>query len=117
MRRITRRTALGGAAALVLGGSGTLPAAAAPGLANSGFEQGLDGWKVLGDARSAKIESGGRTGDRLTHWAAADYRVTTRQTVELPSRGWWTVSVWAKSGGALNASTLAVKGCGPTARP
>ncbi len=113
MREITRRTALGGAAALVLGTAGTLPAAAGNSLTNPGFEQGLDGWQVLGNA--AKLESGGRTGDRLTHWAAADYRVTTRQTVELPGRGWWTVSVWAKSGGALNASKLSVKGCGATA--
>lgn len=115
MREISRRTALGGAAAVVLGGAGALPAAAASTLTNPGFDQGLSGWKVLGYAGAAKIESGGRTGDRLTHWSDTDYRVTTRQTVELPGRGWWTVSVWAKSGGALNASTLSVRGCGRTA--
>ncbi|WP_327640987.1 arabinogalactan endo-1,4-beta-galactosidase [Kribbella sp. NBC_00482] len=64
MREITRRTALGGAAVVALGGAGALPARAA----------------------------------------------TVRQTVVLPGRGWWTVSVWAKSGGALNAGTLSVRG-------
>jgi hypothetical protein len=36
-------------------------------------------------------------------------QLRTRQTVVLPDRGWWTVSVWAKSGGALNAGTLSVR--------
>ncbi|WP_020387146.1 glycosyl hydrolase 53 family protein [Kribbella catacumbae] len=90
------------------------PAEAAPSaLTNGGFEQGLGGWTVSGTAGAAKIETGGRNGNRLTHWAAESYQVTTRQTVELPGRGWWTVSAWGISGGALNASKLSVTGCGP----
>ncbi|GAB3839056.1 glycoside hydrolase family 53 protein [Kribbella italica] len=84
-------------------------------VANGGFEQGLRGWSVSGPAGTAKIETAGRTGNRLTHWSGKRYRVTTRQTVKLPDRGWWTVSSWGISGGALNSSTLSVSGCGATA--
>ncbi len=120
MRQLVRSTTLlclASSLALLLAATSSLPAlglAVAGDPSNPGFEQGLDGWKVTGDAGAAKIESGGRTGDRLTHWSAADYRVTTRQSVELPSSGWWTVSAWAKSGGSLNGSTLSVTGCGRT---
>jgi arabinogalactan endo-1,4-beta-galactosidase len=86
--------------------------ARSPGLANGGFEQGLTGWTVRGTAGAAKLETGGRTGNRLTHWAAGTYQVATQQAVVLPGRGWWTVSVWGVSGGALNASKLSVTGCG-----
>ncbi len=81
---------------------------------NAGFEQGLVGWTIAGTPGAAKIEAGGRTGSRLTHWAAGAYRATTRQVVKLPGRGWWTVSVWGKAGGSLDASALSVSGCGPT---
>ncbi|WP_328325776.1 arabinogalactan endo-1,4-beta-galactosidase [Kribbella sp. NBC_00382] len=86
-----------------------------PDITNAGFEHGLSGWTVSGTSAAAKIESGGRTGERLTHWSATPYRVTTRQTIVVPTAGWWTASIWLKSGGALNATSLTLTGCGRTA--
>lgn len=62
MREITRRTALGGAAALVLGSAGILPAQAAAGLTNPGFEEGLDGWQVTGSGARSRAAAGLVTG-------------------------------------------------------
>ena len=96
-------------------GASALPAPA--GLVNGGFESGLDGWTVTtrsGPAGAAKIEAPGHGGSasRLTHWSATAFDVTTRQTVRQLTNGWWTVSAWVMSGGALDASTLALTGCG-----
>lgn len=81
--------------------------------ANPGFESGLDGWTVVGTAGAAKVETGGHNGgSRLTHWSAADYEVSTRQIMTGLVDGWWTVGAWVKSGGALDATTLGLTGCG-----
>ena len=76
------------------------PAGAAPGgrsvvePANAGFGDGLAGWTVTGDASAATTESGGRTGDRLTHWSDTPYEVTTSQRLGRLGTGWWTASAW-----------------------
>lgn len=82
-----------------------------PEIGNAGFEENLDGWRVTGDTGAAKIEAQGRTGNRLTHWSDQDYDVRTSQTLRGVPRGWLTVSAWVKSGGALDASSLALAGC------
>lgn len=101
-----------GSSVLVLAlGLGVLPAEAAvrqP--TNVGFEQGLTGWTTSSPA--AKVEAGGRTGQRLTHWAASAYDVSTRQSFAVNGLGWWTAAVWVKSGGSLAASRIALSGCG-----
>lgn len=106
-----------------LAASGALAAptatAAAPSpaaLVNPGFEQGLDGWTVTsatGATTAAKVSTPGRGGStgRLTHWAGAGYQVRTAQQVSGLSTGWWTVSAWVKSGGALDATTLGLLDC------
>src|SRR5665647_473023 len=112
------------AAALALA-TGTVPAGAVPAggqgpdhatVTNAGFEQGLRGWRVTGDVAAAKVEADGRTGSRLTNWSADDYAVRSTQTVAGLRPGWWTVSAWVKSGGAFDASGLALVGCGTDAR-
>ena len=111
-----RAPAVGAVSALAL--AGVLPAAAAAPtaapapVAGAGFEQGLAGWTVTGDAGAARAEPGGRSGNRLTHWSGGDYAVTTAQRVTGLAEGWWTVSGWVKSGGALDATTLGLTGCG-----
>lgn len=105
------------ATALAATGLMTAPAtAASPGLVNGGFESGLDGWTVTstsGAQAAAKVETPGRdaSAGRLTHWAAADYDVTTQQQVGGLTTGWWTASAWVKSGGALDATTLGLLDC------
>lgn len=83
-----------GSSVLVLAlGLGVLPAEAAvrqP--TNVGFEQGLTGW--TSSSTAAKVEAGGRTGQRLTHWASATYDVSTRQSFAVNGLGWWTAAVW-----------------------
>jgi arabinogalactan endo-1,4-beta-galactosidase len=84
---------------------------------NGGFEAGLTGWTVTsetGTPTAAKTETPGHDGSatRLTHWAATAYQVMTRQTVTHLTEGWWTVSAWVKSGGALDATTLGLTRCG-----
>jgi len=108
-----RALALGACGALLLAG---LPVAAAATVdatpVNPGFESGLDGWTVTGTASAATVETGGHSGSsRLAHWSATDYEVSTRQTVTGLIDGWWTVSAWVKSGGALDATTLGLTGC------
>jgi len=104
------------AAALALVGMPTASGtggAAPPALVNPGFEAGLDGWTVTGTDGAAKVESDGHSGSsRLTHWSATDYTVRTTQTLTGLKPGWPTVSAWVKSGGALDASTLGLTGCG-----
>ncbi|HEY5518588.1 MAG TPA: arabinogalactan endo-1,4-beta-galactosidase, partial [Cellulomonas sp.] len=123
-RRARTTAALLTTAALTVAGSlaGTIPAGAtAPGspgtLVNGGFEAGLTGWTVTsatGTPTAAKTETPGHDGSatRLTHWADTAYQVTTRQTVTHLTEGWWTVSAWVKSGGALDATTLGLTRCG-----
>ncbi|WP_066585771.1 glycosyl hydrolase 53 family protein [Cellulomonas timonensis] len=113
----------------VLALAAATPAAATPGsgpqardkapqqvgaLVNGGFEAGLTGWKVTGATGAAKVEGPGHDGSaqRLAHWSASAYDVRTRQTVKRLAPGWWTVSAWVKSGGALDATTLGLTGCG-----
>jgi arabinogalactan endo-1,4-beta-galactosidase len=88
--------------------------ATSPSVVNGDFSDGLDGWTVSGDVSAVTVETGGvdGTGHRLNHWAAADYSVSTTQRVDGLSRGWWTVAVWIKAGGALDATTLSLTGCG-----
>ena len=108
--------AVAAAAALALVGMPTASGtggAAPPALVNPGFEAGLDGWTVTGTSTAAKVESDGHSGSsRLTHWSASDYSVSTTQTLTGLKPGWLTVSAWVKSGGALDASTLGLTGCG-----
>ena len=112
-------TALGatglGLAAPASAGTGAAPTEPAdpPALVNPGFEAGLDGWTVTGTAGAAKTESAAHRGElRLTHGAAADYEVRTTEPLTDVPEGWLTVSAWVMSGGALDASTLALTGCG-----
>ncbi|BDZ41428.1 hypothetical protein GCM10025865_07270 [Paraoerskovia sediminicola] len=115
-RRIT--IAAGALAALAVALPGA--ALAAPGdgeLVNPGFEDGLSGWTVsstTGDDAAAKVEGDGHeaSSGRLTHWADEDYAVTTSQSLDGLATGWWTASAWVKSGGALDATRLALTGCG-----
>ncbi|WP_208004325.1 glycoside hydrolase family 53 protein [Labedella populi] len=122
--RRVRRTTLALAAASLVAIAPIAPIAASPAsaasaasaaegsLANAGFEDGLDGWSAAG-AGAAKIESGGTSGARLTHWLAADgTAATTTQTVTGLADGWWTFSVDAVSGGGLASSALTTTGCG-----
>jgi arabinogalactan endo-1,4-beta-galactosidase len=100
-----------------LAGTSAATAATPVGLVNGGFESGLTGWTVTattGTPGAATIQSPGHDGSasRLTHWAASPYQVTTRQAVSHLTTGWWTVSAWVKSGGALDATTLGLTGCG-----
>lgn len=108
-------------AALAASGAAAAPAATAvapapAALVNPGFEQGLDGWTVTsatGAGTAARVSAPGRSGSagRLTHWADAAYQVRTTQRVTGLSTGWWTVSAWVKSGGALDATTLGLLDC------
>jgi len=90
------------------------PADPTPGVVDgAGFEDGLAGWTVSGTPGAAKTEAGGRTGAaRLTHWSAGAFDVTTSQRVEGLADGWWTAAAWVRSGGALDATTVALAGCG-----
>ncbi|WP_227748878.1 glycosyl hydrolase 53 family protein [Oerskovia douganii] len=106
-------------AALVLAGTAPAVAASSPAgaLVNPGFEDGLTGWTVTstsGHDGGAKVEDAGHASSsgRLTHWAGDAYDVTTAQTVEGLATGWWTASAWVTSGGALDATRLALTGCG-----
>lgn len=123
--RTNGRAAVVALAATLALAMGTVPAGAVPAggkgsghatLTNAGFEQGLRGWRVTGDVAAAKVEADGRTGSRLTNWSADDYAVRSTQTVAGLRPGWWTVSAWVKSGGAFDASSLALVGCGTDAR-
>ncbi|MFF3064561.1 glycosyl hydrolase 53 family protein [Oerskovia sp. NPDC057915] len=121
--RSTRKSTLGVLVA-VLAFAGAAPAVAAGtaptavgALVNPGFEAGLTGWTVTsatGHDGAAKVESVGHgsSSGRLTHWAGDAYDVTTSQTVEGLATGWWTASAWVRSGGALDATRLALTGCG-----
>jgi arabinogalactan endo-1,4-beta-galactosidase len=124
-RHHTRRAvALLTTAALTVAGAlvGTIPADATTpvstgALVNGGFEAGLTGWTVTsatGTPTAAKTGTPGHDGSatRLTHWADTAYQVTTRQAVTDLTEGWWTVSAWVKSGGALDATTLGLTRCG-----
>jgi arabinogalactan endo-1,4-beta-galactosidase len=83
------------------------PANAATTLTNAGFESGLSGWSGNG-----YTESGGRSGNRLTHWASAAYQWETRQTLTGLTNGSYTARAWVRSGGGQIAAYLALKNCG-----
>lgn len=95
--------------------SAPTPAPGIPGaLVGGDFESGLTGWQVTGTTAAATVEGPGHDGSasRLVHWSATAYDVRTRQTVRDLPTGWWTVSAWVKAGGALDATTLGLTGCG-----
>lgn len=123
-RRSRRFTAIGGAAALLIGaGIGLAPMkaataapvvadAAAPVVVNGGFESGLDGWVTTGAPGAATVETGGQASDhRLAQWLAADGTVTTSQRVTGLTPGWWTFSAAVKSGGPVGSSHLVTTDC------
>lgn len=101
MRRLL--TILAGALLLVP----AAPASAASTLTNANFEWGLSGWSGNG-----YTESGGRSGQRLTHWASGAYRWETYQTLTGLSNGTYTARAWVRSGGGQKAAYLALKNCG-----
>ncbi|GAA4702031.1 glycosyl hydrolase 53 family protein [Phytohabitans rumicis] len=84
-----------------------VPAGAASTLTNTGFESGLAGWTGNG-----YTESGGRSGNRLTHWASGAYLWETYQTLTGLANGSYTARVWVRSGGGQKAAYLALKNCG-----
>jgi arabinogalactan endo-1,4-beta-galactosidase len=84
-------------------------------LQNASFDAGLTAWTVSGDRDAAKVEGPGRGADdagHLTHWSDRAYDVTTSQRLTGLGRGWWTVSVWVRSGGGVDVSTVSLRGCG-----
>jgi arabinogalactan endo-1,4-beta-galactosidase len=83
------------------------PASAATTLTNTGFESGLSGW-----SGSGYTESGGRSGNRLTHWASSAYQWETYQTLTGLTNGSYTARAWVRSGSGQNAAYLALKNCG-----
>jgi arabinogalactan endo-1,4-beta-galactosidase len=83
-------------------------------LRDGGFEDGLRGWSVHGDHRAVALDGPGRPGGtaalRVSSPSSSGVAVT--QPLAGLSRGWWTVSAWVRSGGAVDASSLALSGCG-----
>ena len=81
-------------------------------LVNPGFEDGLTGWTVRGSAGAATAGPGPDGAGRLLHAAPRPYTVRTTQQVGGLADGWYTLEVRVGSGGGLDASTVALTGCG-----
>ena len=122
--RVNRRVAWPAVAALVIAGTVLAPTMAHAGtgaVANGGFEDAVGqeppSWTETGQVDASFVEAGGQSGaNRLSHWAATDYRVTTSQTVTGLSRGTYTLTAAVRSSGGQRAAELAVIGCGPVSR-
>ncbi|HEU4328977.1 MAG TPA: arabinogalactan endo-1,4-beta-galactosidase [Roseiflexaceae bacterium] len=89
---------------------------AAPTLANPDFgtvaAAAPSGWSTTGDAAADFTEAGGRSGMRLTHWAAARYTVATWQTLTGLANGEYTLRAWVHTDGGQNAASIGLSGCG-----
>ncbi len=124
-RRIPRP--LAAATALLLGAAAAvaLPAShaqAAGALTNPGFETdgkgtatptGWSTYSAAGQNSASYTEAGGHTGSyRLTHYAAAAYKVETYQYLSGLTNGSYTLSAWVRSSGGQNSAYLALKNCG-----
>lgn len=82
-------------------------------VANPGFESGTSGWEVRGVMSALSIDDDGRAGSqRLVHSSERPYTVRTAQRVTGLEDGWYTLEAWVSSGGALDASTVGLTGCG-----
>jgi len=95
------------------------PGGSAPVVDNPGFEadgttQTPDGWREKGNRAASFVEAGGQggTGFRLSHWADADYTVTTSQTVTGLRKGWYTLRVWVRTDGGQQRAYVGLRGCG-----
>lgn len=72
-------------------------------------------WTQNGLPESDYSESGGRTGNRLTHYNANDWAsVYTYQTVTGLANGTYTLSAWVQRGPNIQEAALEVKGFGGT---
>jgi arabinogalactan endo-1,4-beta-galactosidase len=99
------------------------PTPAAPiALANAGFEAdgtgvaAPQGWQSTGATAAAFTEGGGRSGGfRLTHYSAAEFDVSTRQTFRAAREGAYTLRGWVRRSSAAMQSTLEVR-CGSFTR-
>ncbi|ROR33900.1 glycoside hydrolase family 53 protein [Kitasatospora cineracea] len=117
---VTAAAALPLATSVVAG----LPTAAraASTLTNAGFETGGTGtatpagWSVYsaaGQNGASYTEAGGHSGSyRLTHYAAAAYKVETYQYLSGLANGSYTLTAWVRSSGGQNSAYLALRNCG-----
>src|SRR5699024_64246 len=108
-RHLPPVVAAGSAAVSGLGAAGTSPAAAEPSarrdeIANPRFENGLDGWKVVGDGASVVELDDGTCSLRCAPTQGGS--VTVSQEVEIRRPRWWTLRTSVRAGGAGTASTL-----------
>src|SRR5690625_5534444 len=92
-RHLPPVVAAGSAAVIGLGAAGTSPAAAEPSarrdeIANPRFENGLDGWKVVGDGASVVELDDGTCSLRCAPTQGGS--VTVSQEVEIRRPRWWT---------------------------
>ncbi|MFJ1753370.1 arabinogalactan endo-beta-1,4-galactanase [Kitasatospora sp. NPDC088134] len=126
MHQALKRALVSAAAAIplattaVAGLPGTAHAAAA--LGNGGFEAGGTGtatpagwstYSAAGSNGASFTEAGGHGGSyRLTHYAAAAYKVETYQYLSGLADGRYTLTAWVRSGGGQNSAYLALRNCG-----
>lgn len=97
-----------------------MPAAAHAGavtVANAGFEEAAGqrppSWQESGALDASFVEAGGSDGtNRLTHWSATDYRVTTSQRVTGLRPGTYTLRASVRSSGGQRVARLTLTGCG-----
>lgn len=111
-RHLPPVVAAGSAAVIGLGAAGTSPAAAEPSarrdeIANPRFENGLDGWKVVGDGASVVELDDGTCSLRCAPTQGGS--VTVSQEVENRRPRWWTLRTSVRAGGSGTASTLTLR--------
>jgi arabinogalactan endo-1,4-beta-galactosidase len=117
MRRLSTAVVALTTAALLTPGVAHAATTTTTTVANAGFEAGTGqeplSWKESGHADASLVEAGGHTGaNRLTHWSAADYRVTTSQRLTGLPRGPYTLRAAVRSSGGQRAAELTLTGCG-----
>ncbi|MET9513615.1 arabinogalactan endo-1,4-beta-galactosidase [Streptomyces sp. NPDC002994] len=110
--------------ALMLAALPMTSAQAATAPVNTGFESdgtgtatptGWSTYSAAGQSSASFTEAGGHSGSyRLSHWSASAYKVETYQALTGLTDGSYTLSARVRSGGAQNATYIALRNCGGT---
>jgi len=77
-----------------------------PGFDAEGATQTPSGWTEMGDAAASYTQSGGRSGNKLSHWSSTDYEVSTYQYLTGIANGTYTISAWVQSSGGQIYNTF-----------